>query len=131
MIEGRNKIFVLDDDTGFLEETKHLLEEAGYQVCVCPKVTESLSPLLRYKPDCLLLDLRMPLYDGHAFVPWLRRQNPILPVIVCTGVEQINRRHLSKYGVHHIIQKPFSYELLFKTIDQAILEEPVDPSIAA
>ena len=64
----KRKIFILDDDEHFLADTKLLLEEAGYEVFTCSKSTQALRALRDFKPDCLILDIRMPLFDATAAI---------------------------------------------------------------
>ena len=121
---SKTRVLILDDDEDFLDETKALLEEAGYEAFICEKVVEVLIAIRRYKPDCLILDLKMPVYNGEEFLPWLWSTFPELPVIVCTGVPDVHKHHLFKLGIRHILHKPFSHKVLFKTIAQAIEETP-------
>ncbi len=113
----------MDDDILFLEETKKVLEEADYEVAICERPTESLLAMRKYEPDCLILDLKMPLLDGRTFLPWVRRQFPDLAVVVCTGLTDFKKHELFRLGVRYFIQKPFTAEFLLSIIDCAITEQ--------
>src|SRR3989338_7500853 len=122
MNQTKRKIFLLDDDETFLNETKGVLEETGHQVCTCSRPLESIILVKEFNPDCLVLDLNMPLFDGEAFMPWLHRQFPDLAVIVCTGKEEFDKQIFLKLGVRYFIQKPFQLELLCISIENAVIE---------
>ncbi len=123
MNPSKQKIFILDDEINFIEDTKRLLEEASYTVAGCAKPAESLRAMKKFQPDCLILDLRMPLFDGQTFLPWIRRQFPNLAVVVCTGMAEFDKQPLTRLGVRCYLMKPFTAEVLFDTIDRAILEQ--------
>jgi hypothetical protein len=43
----------------------------------------------------------MPLLDGEAFMPWIRRQFPDLAIIICTAKEEIEKEPFMKLGVRY------------------------------
>ena len=124
------KIFLLDDDVNFLEETKKTLVDEGYEVAICSRPTESIIAIRELSPDCLVLDLRMPLFDGEAFLPWVRRQFPDLAVIVCTGKTDYDRELFSSLQVNHVIDKPFTTQFFIDTVESAILEREAKRKVA-
>ncbi len=123
MNPSKQRIFILDDEENFLEDTKRVLEEVSYEVATCVKPAESLRAMKAFQPDCLILDLRMPLLDGQTFLPWIRRQFPTLAVVVCTGMTEFDKPPLERFGVRHYLMKPFTAEVLFETIDYAIRDQ--------
>ncbi len=113
------KVFILDDDERFLDETSTMLREAGYEVLGCARVAESLGAIREFQPDCMMLDLKMPLFNGHDFLPWLRCQCPDLPIIICTGTNEVYKSILTEFRVHQVLHKPFGHEELFEALDRA------------
>lgn len=113
------KIMILDDDEQYLEAMSALLEASGYTVRSCSKAVEGLAALREFKPHCLVLDLYMPALNGNELLPWIRCQEPNMPVVVCTGME-FDAFHLSSYGVRWILRKPFTEKAFFDTIQQAV-----------
>lgn len=67
----------------------------------------------------------MPVMDGEAFMPWLRRQFPDLAVIICVGKEEIEKGPFLSLGVRYFVQKPFTIELICNTIERAISDQAV------
>lgn len=125
------KIFILDDDDCFRAETGKLLTENGYEVATCGMPTQSFSPIRIFQPDCLLLDVRMPLFDGRQILPWLRRQWPGLPIVIITGMSDLSLNEFMRQGVFCLLEKPFTCEMLFKAIEHAIRLAPGSPEKAA
>lgn len=118
----RKKILLLDDDGEFLDEIKMLLEESSYDVCICQRPTESLHVIRNYKPDCVVLDLNMPVWNGEKTLSWIQKFFPELTVILCTGKYGINKEQLDQLGVQHLLQKPFSTEALFRILERALTD---------
>lgn len=123
MTPTKARILIVDDDTEFLRETHALLSEQGYETLTCPESRKALSMIEERRPSCVLLDLRMPALDGQDLLLLIRRKHPDLPVIICTGISNVDERYLLKSGASDVLQKPFSYTTLFSTIEQATSQE--------
>ncbi len=117
------KVFLIDDDTSFLRETSQLLLENGYEAAFCEKPTHSINRIRQFQPDCILLDVRMPLFDGRQMLPWLRRQWPDLPVIIVTAVDGVPREDFLGKGAFMILDKPFTAQSLFNAIESSIARD--------
>lgn len=66
-------ILVVDDDDGIRESLKWILEDAGYRVSLAADGRDALDLLGRIAlPDLVLVDLRMPIMDGHQLIQALR-----------------------------------------------------------
>lgn len=118
--KAAKRIFILDDDGDFLKETQAFLSEAGYEVAVCQQATRSFPQIRTFAPDCMLLDVRMPLFDARELLPWLRRQWPGLPIVVVTGITGISLSDFAHFGVFCVLEKPFRSDILFQAIENAI-----------
>ena len=80
-------ILVIDDDQGVTETFAWMLRLEGYQVRTAVNAEAGLREAKAARPDAIILDLRMPLVDGMAFLRRLRadvKQSDI-PVAVVTG----------------------------------------------
>lgn len=117
------KIMVVDDDVDFLEEIRLTLMEGGYEVVTCQNSSSALSTIYENKPRCLLLDVRMPALDGQDLLLLIRRKYPDLPVIICTGLTNIDTHYLLKSGASDVLHKPFSHSALVQAIEQVVSGE--------
>ena len=75
-----------------------------------------------------MTDIMMPAMDGLAMTRALRRINPTLPVIACTGLmnppgEEDRAGQLRALGVKHFLHKPFQAEELLATLYQVLRPE--------
>lgn len=68
MTKQSKKILVVEDEAGLSEVYQTLLTQAGYDVKVAFNGKEALAITETFNPDVILLDLRMPVMDGVAFL---------------------------------------------------------------
>ena len=85
----RPKLLLVDDDRGFVELTKRLLQAGGrcYQVESAYDGKEAMRKMARSQPNCVLLDLVLPEMNGFEVVTAMRK-DPVLsqvPVVAITA----------------------------------------------
>ncbi len=121
-MEGPLRVMLLDDDVAYLGSVKELLTTPDCKVHICDKPSEALAMIKTVKPHCLILDLNMPFLNGDDILPWARKENPQMPIIICSGNEVVKDRLFKAYGVKHILKKPVSSAMLIQTIKTAVEE---------
>lgn len=86
MPEGKT-ILIVDDEPTVIETFMRLLSFEGYHTIVAPSVVTGLDAARRQRPDAIILDLRMPIQDGLAFLRQLRADERMewIPVAIVTG----------------------------------------------
>jgi signal transduction histidine kinase len=84
MSESRTELLLVDDDEIDRELVCRLLSPI-YVVREATTAQEALAGIELFRPDCVLLDYRLPDMDGLQLLPLLTRTN--LPVIILTGEE--------------------------------------------
>jgi signal transduction histidine kinase/CheY-like chemotaxis protein len=85
--DGRRRVMVVDDDAATRERMARVLRRDGWQVSHHPDGAAALEALPEIEPDLILVDLVMPVMDGHAFIRELRRDERWrrTPVVVMTA----------------------------------------------
>lgn len=110
------KIYIVEDDESIQDMLKIILEKAGYEITVYSQGTGILKDdyLL---PDIFLLDRQLPDMDGLDICRFLKSKEDTrdIPVVMISANPHIDE--LSKNaGADGYIEKPFSINLLLKTI---------------
>jgi excisionase family DNA binding protein len=84
---GQRRILVVDDDEEFLRTTRVMLETGEYVVQTAHSGFAAGLAVGKFKPTCIILDIRMPGMDGFEVAAMLRRTPPAraIPVIVCSA----------------------------------------------
>ncbi|MBU2213815.1 response regulator [Patescibacteria group bacterium] len=100
---------LLAEDNGILANLyKSMLEKAGHTVYVEPDGEQALYRMRRWKPDLVLLDIKLPKKTGYEVLAE-RKGDPELkkiPVIVLTGMDESEtRRKAEELGADGYIHK--------------------------
>jgi CheY-like chemotaxis protein len=107
--EGQGKSLLLVEDNDLTRELfTFVLESRGYTIAGAPNGLEALGLILNgYTPDCIVLDLRMPVMDGRQFRA-RQLDEPALadiPVLLLSGEHSLPRE-AAELGVAGYLQKP-------------------------
>ena len=84
--DGRKVVLIVDDDPTQLAMMKQFLEPK-YRVVLLPSGRDAINYLIDHKPDVILLDYLMPLYNGAAVLNIIRSKESTkdIPVFFLTG----------------------------------------------
>jgi DNA-binding response OmpR family regulator len=82
-----HSILIVDDDEAVTQTFARMLELEGYIVRTAVNAEMGLREADEYRPDAIILDLRMPLMDGLGFLRRLRGYDGQhnTPVAIVTG----------------------------------------------
>jgi CheY-like chemotaxis protein len=118
MAEKKKCILVIDDEENVRQIIKSRFESLGYKVLVAPEGAEGFRKTEAEKPDCVLLDIRIP--EGEDGLTYLhkirsyRHENPQeqarvreTPVIILTAAGTSMKTAFELEGISGFIEKPF------------------------
>src|SRR5438105_7809863 len=119
--EPRRRILVVDDEEGFRDGVADLLSMEGYAVSVARNAVEAVPMLPDFRPDVILLDLRMPLLDGEAFLRGIRGlpASRDVPVVLISAKEELPAI-ATRYGAAGYLSKPFEAPQLLSLIERVL-----------
>ena len=78
-------ILCIDDDPRLLELQKCILEANGYAVLSAADGPTGITLASKHPVDVVVLDFKMPGMDGAQVAEVLLKEQPDLPIVVCTG----------------------------------------------
>ena len=86
-MNSRGTVLVIDDDRATTDAFARMLRLEGFQVRTAVSAESGLQEAETAHPDAIILDLRMPLVDGLAFLHRLRAraEHRDTPVAIVTG----------------------------------------------
>ena len=107
-----NRILLVDDEDSNLRALTRVLAREGLTDVISSADPHQARPLfIEYRPDLVVLDLRMPKLDGFAVMDQLRPLIPagsFLPILVLTGdTDPIAKRRALAMGARDLLAKPF------------------------
>ena len=81
------KVLAVDDSALMRKLFTQLFEKEGFTVQVARNGEEALSKAVEFKPDCITLDINMPVMDGMTCLALLRKLYPC-PTIMVSSLTQ-------------------------------------------
>lgn len=84
----KKDILLVDDDPDFVEAVKVIVENGGYDVRVAYDGQEGLEAVAEKQPDLIVLDVMMPVMNGHEACAKLKgnKETADIPIILLTAV---------------------------------------------
>ncbi|MFO7697597.1 MAG: response regulator, partial [Anaerolineae bacterium] len=123
-------VLIIDDEESIRRLNSHVLKRMGLRTYVAASGDEAVALYrrLRDEIDCVLLDLTMPGMDGVATLEALRRENPAVKAVLCTGYgEQVASDRFRDLGLSGFIQKPFQITELRAVLEHTLLSDDHGP----
>jgi len=112
-------IAVVDDEEPIRKALTRLLRSAEMDVAAFPSGSEFLDALETHRPDCVVLDLHMPLMNGFEVQAWLAGAK--VPVVIITGHDSVETRDRALAGQPvAYLRKPVDDQLLLDAIALAL-----------
>lgn len=113
-----NRILVVEDDPDLLEVVQLILEQKNYKVFPLMNGRPIFRIIDEFKPDLILMDIKLDGMDGRAIFKEIRARNTTahLPVILTSGgfsEDYIMREHLLS---DDYLEKPFEMSVMLDKI---------------
>ena len=123
-------MLVIDDDEKLLGVYDSLLTRHGFLVTTSPDSTQVL-PLLRSSAyEAVLLDIRMPGFEGTDLLPLIKKVQPDLPVILVSAYcDKASAGYYHSLGAYDVINKPFSHEEILDVLGRALNQQQNIPLV--
>jgi CheY-like chemotaxis protein len=112
-------LLIIEDDQDIRESLVEFLEDHGYRVDAARDGREALDHLVRARerPCLIVLDLMMPIMDGHQFRAEQLRDPELsqIPVLLISAYGDVAER-ASDLGRLPFLRKPFDLEQLLEQV---------------
>ena len=124
------RLLIVEDDRDLREALKDLLKGSGYVVDDHVDGTGALAAVAAHAYDLAIVDLVLPDINGLALLRSLRKSQPRLPILVVTGLADLESRVAGlDSGADDYVVKPFAMLELEARI-RALLRDHNDLSTA-
>ena len=128
LFSGTETLLLVDDESVILEVTSEMLQGLGYGVKSAGNGTEALKRVETHPEiDLVILDMGMPDIGGEDLCRRIWELRPTLPVLISSGYNRnpdVDR--LISLGCKGFIQKPYTLELLSRTLRRVLSAEVAD-----
>lgn len=125
-INTSKRILIVDDDPAMAAGVQRVLKRAGYETKIAPNGFQAGAMLGYFKPELVVLDLRMPGIGGLD-VLWFIRERPEtlgVKVMILSAQPQEEIQSAINAGADDGIQKPFINEHLVDVVRRLLNEPP-------
>lgn len=121
MVQGNERILVVDDDPPIREVLAKGLSRVGYHCEVAENADDAELMLLREEFALMLLDIDMPGKSGLTLLPELSKRHPDMAIVMITGTDESSTAVLTmREGAYDYIVKPVPLTLLIFRVEKAL-----------
>ena len=117
------KVLYVEDAAVIRDTIARLLEISGYEVAYAKNGEEGVEKALSWKPDVVLMDLRMPVMDGFKAINQIKTdpQTSHIPIFVVSAWSSKKERTRAKLeGADEFFVKPPDLNQLIDSIERAV-----------
>lgn len=106
--ENEKVILIMEDDVEFSKVLLEFVRERNYKGIVASQGNTGLSYARHYKPDAIILDMKLPVMDGAEVLKHLKNDPDLrhVPVQIISGYDR--RKEGLELGAFDFIRKPIS-----------------------
>jgi len=117
------RILIVDDESDIVSTIQYRLKFCEFDVITASNGKEGLEKTANERPDLILLDINMPVMDGHEMLERLKNHPDLkdIPVIMLTAYS--DKRDIVKaaeFGIADYVTKPFDFTELMEKISTAL-----------
>jgi PAS domain S-box-containing protein len=114
------RILVVDDELGPRESLRMLLKPS-YQIQTADSGRAALDQIPAYRPDIVILDIKMPELDGLEVLRRIKRIDPAIEVVMITAYASLETVRMAlTHGAFEYLIKPFSRQDLEDVVRRAL-----------
>lgn len=118
MVTKKAKVLLAEDDLSLGYVIKDNLQDAGYEVVLCPDGQTAIEKFDKAQFDICLLDVMMPNKDGFTVARKIRQISDMVPILFLTA-KSMEEDKIKGFltGADDYITKPFSMQELLLRMD--------------
>src|SRR5207245_2864273 len=104
---GDRVVLIVDDDPGFAGTVLEVARSRGFKGVIATRGDAGLALAHEFKPDAIVLDIRLPVMDGWTVLDHLKHHPDTrhIPVHIVTGAED-GRQNALRAGAVAFLEKP-------------------------
>jgi DNA-binding NtrC family response regulator len=125
-MEGKIKVLVVDDDRRMVKTIGDILKIKGYEALAADTGEEAVEKVASERPDCVLMDVKMPGIDGVEALKMIKEVSPDLPVVLMSAYateEQI--AEAKREGAYTVLTKPIDIQMVLSFLSLIRREDSI------
>lgn len=114
-------VLIIDDEQSILETLEIFFGKKGHTVYTALTGNEGLTLFYRYKPDVVILDIRLPDLNGTEVLDRIQEDECPAKVIMITSYQDMKTAvQTMKKGAYDYIKKPLAIDDMERVVEQAL-----------
>ncbi len=114
-------ILIADDDQGYREVLRELVEGVGYKTLLASSGEEAVDLASEAEVHLALLDMNLPKLTGLETLQLVRQMHAMLPgILVTADTSQSLMREAQRSSVYSVLPKPVRKEMVLGTLARAL-----------
>lgn len=119
------RILVVEDDRAIADAITSLLSTWDMSAHTATDFRNILSEFASFEPHLILLDIRLPFYNGYHWCQEIRRVSKVPIIFISSASDSMNIVMAMNMGADDFIAKPFDMNVLLAKV-QALLRRTYD-----
>lgn len=118
------RLLIVDDESSICWALSQLAESLGHESRTASSAEAGLKQASEFKPDLVLLDVRLPGQSGLSVMPQFRAELPQTPILVMTAFGDLATAvEAVRQGAYEYLVKPFDLAHVERVIAQALAKK--------
>ena len=121
----KKKILIVDDDKGMVHAIKRVLMMSGkFDIGTAYDGFDAGRKFAEFKPDLVLLDIKMPGLDGYEVCSLIRKDTASknVKILAMSGImDEEGAKKIMKLGADDYLAKPFGNQTLKKKVEELLM----------
>jgi CheY-like chemotaxis protein len=114
------RVLIVDDDPAIRELLVDFLSDEGFEVLSAVNGKEAIEKARREEPDCILMDLNMPVLDGEAAIHQLKSDRATRSIrIYAMSARTIIEAREERLKADGTLKKPFELQGILDIVSNA------------
>lgn len=120
------KVLIVDDDRRMARTIYDILKVKGFDAVQAYSGEEAVEKVKSDKPDCVLMDVKMPGMNGIEVLKIIKKLSPDLPVVLISAYATEEQAAEGKrHGAYAILPKPMDLQIVLSFLNILRKEENV------
>ena len=120
------KILVVDDDRRIVKTTCDILQIKGHETVTAHSGEEGVAQVGKDRPDCVLMDIKMPGISGVEAMQRMQEIAPGLPIVLVSAYATEDLMEEAKRsGAYAVLSKPLNFPMILAFLSLLRKEESI------
>ncbi len=120
-MNDQSKVLIIDDEASIRESVEMFLREKGLSVNTAGTGAEGMEAWLKYQPQVIILDIRLPDTSGLEVLKQITGRNSDVKVIMITAYHDMETTiEAMRHGAYDYIHKPLDVDELDHAVQRSL-----------